>query len=825
MKILVLLHWLGVFLFCSGHTEDEHPRYHNPPEVVIPLKVTGTARGKKTPGWLSYSLHFGGQEHIIHLRVKRILLSPHLSVFTYTDQGAVLEDQPFVQNDCYYHGHVEGDPESLVALSTCFGGFQGILQISDIVYEIKPMMFSTTFEHLVYIVDGKEAQFPTVRSGLMKNEISCHIQFQETNESSRYPTSYEGWWVHIRIIEFVIVADSYLYKRYERNESKLMEDLYVLNNIVNSIHLVIGNRILLVNLEIWTEKNPFVVDDPNFSAPRFCQWKWTTIYAELRHDIAHLFMNRELRGLSGSGLTRGSCTGLRNCAIITFWNKTLGRSAIATAHHLGHNVGMPHDRPTCKCAHPKCIMHEHNPPTTKFSNCSYDYFYQYTVQKTKCLLEHFHTKDIFNLKRCGNGVVEGEEQCDCGVLKHCAKDPCCMPDCTLTQGSACAYGLCCKNCQFLPSGELCRKEVNQCDLPEWCNGTSHKCPDDVYVEDGIPCNDRSYCYEKRCNDRDQHCQQIFGKDAKNAIQSCYKRVNTQGTRVGHCGIKGSTYVKCGKLDILCGRLQCENVKELPSLSDHTTVYLSNFSDATCWGTDYHIGMTIPDIGDVKDGTECGQDHMCIKQHCVHIAFLDSNCSPELCNMRGICNNKHHCHCNYLWDPPHCVMKGYGGSVDSGPPPKTERKKKFCFPCLLVLLILLILLCCLCFMLCRKKSKKKEIKQKEVKAKEKPKSAVPSRAPSVASQGEKNVLSAPPSRAPSVVSQGEKTMPSAPPSRAPSVVSQGEKNVLSAPPSRAPSVVSQEGKPKQPQKEKEKLQRPPSRAPSTQSQGSTKMSPA
>ncbi|XP_062932771.1 disintegrin and metalloproteinase domain-containing protein 29 [Cynocephalus volans] len=718
MRIKLLLHWLGVFLFFPGQTQAEHPQYHSPPEVVIPLKVTGTARGMKFPGWLSYNLHFGGQRHIIHIKVKNLLLPKHLPVFTYTDQGALLEDQPFVQNDCYYHGYVEGDPESLVALSTCYGGFQGLLQINGTVYEIKPIVFSTTFEHLVYKMDSEETQFQTMRSGFMQDKISCQLEFQEIDTSTLKQSSVADWWVHFRIIEIAVVIDKHLYIHYGKNESKLLDDLFVIANIVDSIFDAIGIKVLMFSLEIWTNGNPIVVDDVRKSGNHFCKWKSENIFPRLKHDTSHLFINQGLRGLSGIGLLKGMCNFELSCAIVTFFNKTLGISAIAVAHHLGHNLGMSHRSAKCGCPHPKCIMHEDNPPITKFSKCSYEYYWQHTVEKTTCLFEHLYTKDIFNRKRCGNSIVEEEEECDCGPLKRCAKDPCCLSNCTLSDGSNCAFGLCCKNCKFLPSGELCRKEANLCDLPEWCNGTSHKCPDDVYVEDGIPCNESAYCYERRCNDRIAHCRQIFGQQANSANKICYKNVNTQGTRVGHCGINGVRYIKCNTSDILCGRLQCDNVKEVPLLSDHTTVHWTRFNDVHCWGTDYHYGMTIPDIGDVKDGTECGPEHVCIRKHCLHISVLDSNCSPAFCNMRGICNNKHHCHCNYLWDPPNCLIKGYGGSVDSGPPPKRKKKKKFCYLCLLLLIILLILLCCLCLLCMKRKPKEQQQKVQNQPAKEK-----------------------------------------------------------------------------------------------------------
>uniref|UniRef100_A0A8C0W4I2 Disintegrin and metalloproteinase domain-containing protein 29 n=1 Tax=Castor canadensis TaxID=51338 RepID=A0A8C0W4I2_CASCN len=669
MRILLLLQWFGMFLSFSGLTQAENPQYLSPPEVVIPMKVASPDR-VGPPGWLSYRMHFG--------------------VFTYTDQGALHEDHPFVQDNCYYHGFVEGDPESLVALSTCFGGFQGMLQTNNSTYEMIPRNFPTTFEHLLYKMYSEETQSTTGNSHLKQHKVACQVEFQEIDNSTLNQSRYEGWWVHYRTIEMVSVFDNKLYARFGKNDSKVMEDLFTTVNIVDSIYTVMGINILMCGLEIWTERNLIVIDDVRKSLDIFCRWKLANIFPRIYHDTTHLFINSHLRGLSGLGMVRGMCYPPRSCAIVTYANRTVTLFAIAISHHLGHNLGMNHDQATCNCGHPKCIMHEDNPGITKFSNCSNNDFWTYTIAATSCLLDNVHSKDIFSVKRCGNGIVEDEEQCDCGLFRHCAKDPCCMPNCTLSYGATCAFGLCCKDCKYLPSGEVCRKEANLCDLPEWCNGTSHKCPDDVYVEDGIPCTDTAYCFGRECNDRDELCRQIFGQKAKSANKNCYKRINTQGSRFGNCGLQGVTYKKCNDADVMCGRVQCDNVTEIPSLIEHSTVHYASFNNMTCWGTDYHPGMKIPDIGVVKEGTKCDREHLCIRKQCMHISVLDSNCSPTFCNMRGICNNKHHCHCNYLWDPPNCVIQGYGGSVDSGPPPKRERKKKFCYLCLLLLLILIIL---------------------------------------------------------------------------------------------------------------------------------------
>ncbi|KAL1772817.1 disintegrin and metalloproteinase domain-containing protein 29 [Sigmodon hispidus] len=699
-RIFFLTQFIGIFLSFPGLTKAEHLYYRGPTEVVIPLKVTGKFRGMKPPDWMSYSLKLGGKRHIIHMKIKNLFLARNLPMFTYSDHGSLLEEYPFVQDDCYYQGYVEGDPESLVSLSTCFGGFQGLLEINNIAYEIMPKKFSTKFEHLVYKMDSIKTESRS--SSLTRDNITCQVEFKKTSNYTLKQSGFEGWWTHDKIIELVVVVDKTLYEHYESNDTIMVSDLYSVINMVDRIYNVIGINILLVGLEVWNKKSLIVIDDVRKSLYLYCEWKANNL--RLKHDTSHLFIYRHLRGLSGLGYTRGICDPYRSCAIVTFIDRPLNLRALGVSHHLGHNLGMSHDGEYCKCRYRKCIMHIDNPPIPKFSNCSYNSLWGYTIKETTCLMENIYTKDIFNRNYCGNLVVEDEEECDCGSLRSCAKDLCCMTNCTLSLGSSCAFGLCCKNCQLLPPGEVCRKEDNICDLPEWCNGTSHNCPDDVYVEDGIPCNVSAYCYEKRCNDRNEYCRRIFGQSAKAANKKCYQEVHSIGDRFGHCGLQGPQYIKCENNDVLCGRLQCDNVSEIPRMESHSTVHFAVVKGLSCWGTDYHTGTLLPDNGDVKDGTECGEDHICIRRHCVHISALDSNCSPTFCHKRGICNNKHHCHCNYLWDPPNCLVKGYGGSVDSGPPPKIERKKKFCYLCLVLFNILIILVFCLIWLLWPKKER-------------------------------------------------------------------------------------------------------------------------
>ncbi|XP_007528332.2 disintegrin and metalloproteinase domain-containing protein 20-like [Erinaceus europaeus] len=707
MRHTVLLFWMKIFLFHSGLSQFGHSQSQGLPEVVTPLKIN-TGGSMRPPGWTSYSLHFGGQTLIIHMKVNKNLLARHMPVFTYTDQGALLEDQPLVQSDCFYHGYVEGDPESLVALSSCFGGFRGMLQIHDIAYEIKPRNHSSTFEHLVYRMEREDTS-PPLRCGLTDEEIEWQLKALESDNSILMQSGYEGWWTHRRYLELAVVVDNNRYVHSNSNASKVYADVCIVVNGIAFFLKSLDVEVIFTGLEIWTKQNPMPTVNIHKLLVDFCSWKKGSFTTRVPHDIVHLFVKQFYNDLLGVAYVGGSCIIDYNCGIDRFWNDKLQEFAFSVSHELGHNLGIRHDNDTCTCGDSHCIMYASILNATKFSNCSYAAFWGLTTEKAMCLCSPPKHDQVFTYPRCGNHVTEPQEECDCGSLKLCAKDPCCQSNCTLRPGANCSSELCCKDCKILPAGTVCRAAENVCDLPEWCNGTSYLCPEDVYVQGGMPCPG-GYCYEKRCNNRDEQCERIFGKGAKSANDRCYQEVNTRGDRFGHCGLHEHTYVRCDAKDILCGRVQCVNVDKIPLLSNHSTVHWTSLDDIACWGTDYHFGMTIPDIGEVKDGTECGAKHICIERKCISMSDLKSPCSREFCKMNGICNNRQHCHCNLGWSPPNCYYSGDGGSVDSGPAPQITSTIMRLFWLLRLILFLLVALILICFKYCETRTLMKDAEE-------------------------------------------------------------------------------------------------------------------
>src|SRR6188474_367757 len=70
---------------------------------------------------------------------------------------------------------------------------------------------------------------------------------------------------------------------------------------------------------------------------------------------------------------------------------------------------------------------------------------------------------------CGDGVVDGGEQCDLGA------------------GNGSATSCCTTLCEFRAVGLTCRPTAGDCDVIETCNGTSDQCPADGFQPANFVC--------------------------------------------------------------------------------------------------------------------------------------------------------------------------------------------------------------------------------------------------------------------------------------------------------------------------------------------------
>nr|XP_047903268.1 disintegrin and metalloproteinase domain-containing protein 2-like [Anser cygnoides] len=478
-----------------------------------------------------------------------------------------------------------------------------------------------------------------------------------------------------RYLEMHAVLDKALYDYMGADTGAVTAKIVQLFSYVNSMFTRLNLTIVLSSLEFWTEKNKIpTTGDAEELLQRFLQWK--NIHRVLRlQDITFLFVYREQSPSVGASSAKKLCLKNHAGGVALYRSAmTLEAFAVVVAQLLGLSLGMVYDDPgSCRCAGAACIMQPsavHSAGTKAFSSCSIRDFQRFLATgEGQCLLNR-PTMDVsYKAPVCGNKVVEPGEACDCGSAEECRRDLCCTVGCKRRKGVQCLSGPCCWKCKFVKSGTLCRTSPeDECELKEYCNGTSGECTPNQWVMDGHPCSrNTAFCYRGVCQTADKQCQEIFGKGAKNGPLACYEEINGQRDRMGHCGSNHSGYHSCAWKNLQCGKLICEYPGNVPFTKEKAAVIYARVQNTLCVTLDYMKPPTERDPMLVKDGTVCGDHKICMKQKCVSAAVLNYNCDIKTkCNNHGVCNNKGTCHCHPGWKPPNCREKvgRQGGSKDS-----------------------------------------------------------------------------------------------------------------------------------------------------------------
>ncbi|XP_076978331.1 disintegrin and metalloproteinase domain-containing protein 30 [Tamandua tetradactyla] len=687
LPVLVLTLLLAA---APGQGLDFHPEWgFDSYEITVPRKLSSRAGEQGPAGRVSYLLPLKDEKHVVRLWPKRFLLPRHLQVFSFSEHDELLEDHPYLPMDCNFGGSVEGSEESEATLSTCTGGLRGILKIDTKLYQIEPLKASSSFEHVVYLL--KKEEFISHTCDILDDVVE--IPMGQQDNMARLREFYDSY-KHPKYMELGMIFDHDRYVFVNSNLTQVISDAIILTAIMDTYFQELSLRIHLKALEVWTNGDLINVNKPNLTEVLglFVIYRRDVLNARLETDWMHLYVKRYYRDALGWSFGF-MCTKLYGASASVFPNLNILAPGTWTTHELGHALGMQHDEKDCLCKGVNtCLM---GFGRSGWSNCSFIAYFKQVTLGAACLN---NIPGIgYVIQRCGNQIVEDNEECDCGSVVDCEMDRCCQPDCKLKPGANCSVGLCCHECLFRPSGYVCREEENECDLAEYCNGASGLCPNDTYKQNGTPCKYEAVCFSKRCQSRFMQCQSIFGPDAQEAPSQCYTAVNLLGDQFGNCDILGSrTYRKCGKDNAVCGRLQCINVKTVPDMPEHTSIISTHLweENLMCWGIGYHSAMVplgIPDMGAVGDGTSCGPNLVCFNRTCADVSVLNYDCLPEKCNRRGVCNNRKNCHCMYGWAPPFCEDDGYGGSIDSGPPGPLKVEMPSSFQVVSVMLLRLIFL--------------------------------------------------------------------------------------------------------------------------------------
>ncbi|RXG66816.1 ADAM 17-like protease [Armadillidium vulgare] len=178
---------------------------------------------------------------------------------------------------------------------------------------------------------------------------------------------------------------------------------------------------------------------------------------------------------------------------------------LVTAHEFGHNWGSEHDpdRPECSPSASQggsYLMYTYSVSgydinNKRFSPCSLRAIRAVLVAKSsRCFTEPEESY-------CGNQRVEGQEECDAGLVGQDDIDMCCDKYCKLREKAFCSdrNSPCCQNCHYMEEGKVCREEQPAtCELVSRCTGREAECPKPRPMRDGTPCIEKGQCMDGNC---------------------------------------------------------------------------------------------------------------------------------------------------------------------------------------------------------------------------------------------------------------------------------------------------------------------------------------
>ncbi|XP_068186085.1 disintegrin and metalloproteinase domain-containing protein 23 isoform X2 [Antennarius striatus] len=641
----------------------------------------------------SFQLEAFGSRFVLDLALNNDLLSSDYVEIHFEGGKPVLSKGG---EHCYYHGQVRGNDISRVALSTC-NGLHGMFDDGVYMYLIEPLQQTHSID-----TAARPHKLKRTASFDWNNESEEQVEeelFSETDGLSwlkrrKKRAMPRNIFEEMKYLEIMIVSDHSMYKRHKTKQHTRNFAKSVVNLVDAVFKEQLHTRVVLVAVEIWTDKDHIPISVRPLEMLRdFSKYRQQSI--KHRADAVHLISNVTFHyRRSSAAYFGGMCSSSRGVGVNEYGH-TLAM-AISLSQGLAQNLGIQWDpvskRKECGCVEmwTGCIMEDTGVQhPRRFSKCSITDFKDFLKKGGGSCLFNRPT-NLFETTECGNGFVEVGEDCDCGARSECYKE--CCKKCSLANGAHCSDGPCCNNtCLFYPRGYSCRYAVNDCDITETCSGDSGQCPPNLHKQDGYLCQiAQGRCYNGECKTREAQCKYIWGpskikvslhmlhenryslqlsslllsSESGGSEKFCYEKLNTEGTEKGNCGKDGDKWIQCSKHDVFCGYLLCTNIGRNPRIGiikgDITPASFNHQGRLVDCSGGHVLLDDETDLGYVEDGTPCGPSMMCLDRKCLPIQSLNMSTCPtgpngQVCSAHGVCNNEATCTCDTTWAGTDCSM--------------------------------------------------------------------------------------------------------------------------------------------------------------------------
>ncbi|NXE15360.1 ADAM8 protein, partial [Lophotis ruficrista] len=624
-------------------------------ETMMPRKVAAP-RGKRDlseppgvyPDRILYSVRAEGRDYLLQLEKNKELLGQHYTETHYLANGTEVTEKPDVQDHCFYQGHVRGHTDSAASISTC-RGLSGFFRVNETTFLLEPLEKDAAGQHAVYRAAHLRGKRGTCQEAGATLEYDHEPKIPAAMKLYRWKSapSHKG----PRYVELVLVVDNAEFRKHKdlRTVQNRMKEIV---NHVDKLYQPLRLRVALIGLEVWSYKDKIVVSpNPEVTLDNFLHWREAELLRRKPHDNAQL-----ITGIDFHGTTVGLAKKLVMCTkdsggVNQDHSMNPIGAASTMAHEMGHNLGMSHDEDVagCRCPVPKadggCVMAASVGLVYPklFSRCSEQDMWQFLGDpRTSCLLNVPRADELYGGPVCGNQFVERGEQCDCGTPEECSNRCCNASTCQLREGAECAGGGCCQDCKVKAAGALCRASKNDCDLPEHCTGLSAECPEDVFQENGISCqNNNGYCYNGACPSHGEQCRALWGAGS---------------------GSPALLDPRAG--DVKCGTLLCLSNNDSPVLGGGSySLFFGRFKCKAVPASN-DANEVVAKLRLVPTGAKCGEEMVCYAGRCQNLlVYGNKNCSAK-CNNHGVCNHKRECHCEPGWAAPYCQQKISGVAAGS-----------------------------------------------------------------------------------------------------------------------------------------------------------------